>query len=184
MEPPGIREQYPALDKAAEDVLGMLCTEFMQKTGSHVETIIAAAACLAGLSVLRNRSFDLRPYAPGTLLAYDPGRELEEIRNFLMAEAGRAGLDPSGGWDGEIPDVHRPKLSVPELTRETEKKFLAVCDRHRLGRSLYPHAAGLAALKFVRAADRVRLLDQNTGKALIRSCLAAGAKTVPFVPFV
>jgi len=183
MEPPGIRENDAALDKAAEDVLGMLCTEFMQKTGSHVETIIAAAACLAGLSVLRSRGFDLRPYAPGTLLAYDPGRELEGIQDFLTAEAGRAGLDPSGGWDGEIPDVHRPKFSVPELTRETETKFYSVCDRHRLGRVHVPHAAGLAALKFVHAADRVRLLDQNTGKALIRSYLAAGAKTVPSVPF-
>jgi len=183
MDPSEIQENYAALDRAADDVLSLLSTEFMKPTGSHVETIISAAASLAGLSVLRSRSFDLIPYKPGMIVDYDPGREIEEIRTFMMAAAGKAGLDPSGGWGREIPEAHRPKFSVAEMTRDRERKFLAVCDRHKLGRVFYPYVAVLAALKFVHASDRVRLLDQNTGKALVLYYLLAGAKTVPYPSF-
>jgi hypothetical protein len=183
MDPSEIQENFPALDRAAEDVLSLLSTEFMKPTGSHVETVISAAASLAGLSVLRNRSFDLHPYKPGMIVDYDPGRDIEEIRIFMMAEAGKAGLNPSGGWGMEIPEAHRPKFSIPEMTRDQERKFIAVCDRHKLKRVFYPYVAVLAALKFVYASDRTRLLDQNTGKALILYYLVAGAKTVPYFSF-
>ncbi|OPX65339.1 MULTISPECIES: hypothetical protein [unclassified Methanoregula] len=183
MEPSEIQEMYPALDRAADDVLSLLSTEFMKPTGSHVETVISAAASLAGLSLLRSRSFDLSPYRPGMILAYDPGRDLEEIRDFMVTAAGKTGLDPSAGWGREIPEAHRPKFSIPEMTREQERKFIDVCERHRLRRVFYPYVAVLAALKFVYASDRVRLLDQNTGKALVLYYLVAGAKTVPYPSF-
>ena len=183
MDASEIQENYPGLDRAADDVLGLLSTEFMKPTESHVETIVSAAASLAGLSVLRSRSFDLRPYKPGMILDYDPGTEIEEIRHFMITAAAKAGLDPSGGWGAEIPEVHRPKFSVPELVRDRERKFLAICDRHKLRRVFYPYVAVLAALKFVYAADRVRLLRQETGKALILYYVVAGAKTVPYPSF-
>ena len=183
MDPSEIQENYPLLDQAAEDVLSLLTTGFMKPTGSHVETIIAAAASLAGLAVLRSRSFDLRPYKPGMIVDYDPGPEIGAIRDFMVAEAGKAGLDPSGGWGGNIPEAHLPVLTVPEMTRETEREFLAACDRHRIRRVFYPYVAVLAALKFVYAADRVRRLEQNTGKALILYHVVAGAKTVPYHSF-
>jgi len=183
MEPSEIQENYAILDRAADDVLSLLSTEFMKPTESHVETIISAAASLAGLSVLRGRSFNLSSYKPGMIVDYDPGREIEEIRNFMMAAAGKNGLDPSRGWGSEIPEAHRPKFSIPEMTRDRERKFLAVCDRHKLPRIFYPYVAVLAALKFVYASDRVHRLDQNTGKALVLYYLVAGAKTVPYFSF-
>jgi hypothetical protein len=183
MDQSEILEHYPALDQAADDVLDLLCTEFMKKTGSHVETIISAAASLAGLSLLRSRSLDLRPYKPGTVLVYDPGREMDEIRNFMVVAAEKAGLDPSDGWGQGIPETHKSKFSVSEMTRGTEKKFLAECDRHKLRRVFYPYVAVIAAVKFVYAADRTRRLDQNTGKALILYHVVAGAKTVPYPLF-
>lgn len=183
MDPSEIEENYAALDRAADDVLSLLSTEFMKPTGSHVETIISAAASLAGLSVLRSKGIDISPYKPGMILDYDTGREIGEIRDFMMAAAGKAGLDPSGGWGREISSAHRPKISIPEMTRERERKFFGICEKHKLGRVFYPYVAVLAALKFVYASDRVRLLDQNTGKSLILYYLVAGAKTVPYLSF-
>lgn len=183
MDQSEILDNFPVLDQAAEDVLSLLSTEFMKPTGSHVETVISVAASLAGLAVLRSRISDLRPYKPGMILDYDPGPEIESVRDFMVAAAERAGLDPSGGWGGKIPEAHKPKFSVPEMTRDTERKFLAACDRHKIRRVFYPYIAVLAALKFVYAADRVRLLDQNTGKALILYYVVAGAKTVPYLSF-
>lgn len=183
MDQPDIMENYPVIDRAADDVLGMLCTEFRDADGVHVETIISIVASLAGLAILRGRIFDFSPYKPGMVLPYDPGRETEEIRHFMEAAAEKTGLDPSGGWEGEIPGMHRPALSVAEMTRGRERKFTALCERHDLRRSAFPYVAVLAALKFVYASDRIRLLDQKTGKALIVYYLAAGATTVPYPAF-
>jgi hypothetical protein len=91
-------------------------------------------------------------------------------------------MDPSGGWDMEIPEKHRPLFSIPEMTHKTEKGFLAICARHDLANEFYPFVAVLAALKLVVAAVTMDLLDQNTGKALTGYHVVAGAKTVPLPP--
>ena len=106
--------------------------------------------------------------------------EMNEIWNFMMAAAQDMGLDPSGGWDMEIPEANKPLYSVLEMTHKTEKDFLGICDRHHLKKDLFPYVAVLAALKLVYAADKMKILDQNIGKALTGYHVVAGAKTVPF----
>ena len=67
-----------------------------------------------------------------------------------------------------------------EMTRTTEKDFLALCGRHHLKKDFFPYVAVLAALKLVHAADTMKILDQDIGKALTGYHVVAGAKTVPY----
>ena len=175
-----IQKNYPEISAAANDVLGLFGPGFTNKTGGHVETDIAAAASLAGLMILKGKGFDLGQFTPGSVLLTDLDTEMDEIWNFMMAAAQNMGLDPSGGWDGEIPEANKPLFSVLEMTRTTEKDFLAVCGRHHLKKDFFPYVAVLAALKLVYAADTMKILDQDIGKALTGYHVVAGAKTVPF----
>ncbi len=180
MDRSDIQKKYPALSAAANDLLGLLGPAFMNKPGGHIETAIAAAASLAGLSILRNKGFDLRVFTPGSVLLSDLDTEMNAIWDFMMAAARPLGLDPAGGWDLEIPDAHKPLSTIPEMTKRTEKEFLAICGRHDLGKEFFPYVAVMAALKLVYAADKMKILDQNIGKALTGHHIVAGAKTVPY----
>lgn len=175
-----IGKKYPELSAAANDLLGLLGPEFLDAPEGHVETGIAAAASLAGLSLLRGRGFDLGKFTPGSMILADLDTEMDELWNFMTAAAGGMGLNPSGGWDEEIPQEHRPILSIPEMTQKAEKDFLIICARHNLAKEFSPYVAVLAALKLVSAADTMNLLDQSLGKALAGYHVVAGAKTVPY----
>ena len=146
-----IQKNYPEISAAANDVLGLFGPGFTNKTGGHVETDISAAASLAGLSILRSKGFDLREFKPGSVLLSDLDTEMDEIWKFMMAAAKNMGLDPNGGWDEEIPDANKPIFSIPEMTRKTEKDFLAVCKKHNLKKEFIPYVAVLAALGIVVA---------------------------------
>lgn len=175
-----IQKNYPEISAAANDVLGLLGPGFTNTTGGHVETDISAAASLAGLSILRSKGFDLRAFKPGTMVLSELDTEMNEIWNFMMAAAENMGLDPSGGWDREIPEANKPLCSILEMTQKTEKNFLALCGRHHLKKDFFPYVAVLAALKLVYAADTMKILDQNIGKALTGYHVVAGAKMVPY----
>jgi len=175
-----IQENYPEISAAANDVLGLLGPGFTNRPEGHVETDISAAASLAGLSMLRNKGFDVRQFTPGTMILSELDTEMNEIWNFMMAAAQNMDLDPTGGWDWEIPEANKPLCSVPEMTRKTEKAFLAICGRHHLKKDFFPYVAVLAALKLVYAADTMKILDQDIGKALTGYHVVAGAKTVPY----
>jgi hypothetical protein len=175
-----IDENYPEISAAANDLLGLLGPGFTKTAGGHVETDIAAAASLAGLSMLRGKGFDLGLFTPGTVLLTDLDAGMDEIWNFMTAVAGKMGLDPATGWDMEIPAANRPVFSIPEMTRKTETGFLAICRRHALGQRFFPYVAVLAALKLVYAASTMGMLDTEIGKALAGHHVVAGAKTVPF----
>jgi hypothetical protein len=175
-----IEKKYPVINAAANDMLGLFGPGFTHTEGGHVETDIAAAASLAGLLILRSKGFDLGAFKPGSVLLSELDTEMDEIWNFMTAVAANMGMDPEGGWDEEIPDEHKPLFSVPEMTKKTEKDFLAICSRHPVEKVFFPCIAVLAALKLVYAANRMDILDQNIGKALTGYHVVAGAKTVPY----
>jgi hypothetical protein len=180
MDLPEIQTNYAEIRAAANDVLTLLGPEFTNKPGGHVETDIAAAASLAGLSMLRNKGFELGEFKPGSPLFSDLDNEMNEIWNFMMAAAANMGLDPAGGWDMVIPEANKPLFTITEMTQKTEKGFRAVCKKHHLKKDFFPYVAVLAALKLVYAAHKMNVLDQTIGKALTGYHVVAGAKTVPY----
>jgi hypothetical protein len=180
MDLPEIQKNYPQISAAANDVLRLLGPGFTHKSEGHVETDISAAASLAGLSILRLKGFDLHQFRPGSVLLSDLDTEMNDIWNFMMDVAKNMGLDPSTGWDREIPEGNKPIYSISEMTHKTEKEFLAIGGRHNLKQEFNPYIAVLAALKLVYAAHTMKVLDQDIGKALTGYHVVAGAKTVPY----
>ena len=180
MDLSGIRQNLPAIEAAATEMLGLFGPHFTGTPDDHVETDIAGAASLAGLSMLRLKGFGLGSFQPGTAIFTDMDAEMDTIWQFMVQAARELGLDPSSGWDKEVPAEHNPLFSIPDMTRKTERDFVLVCTRHQLGNDFFPYVAVLAALKMVAAAHTHRQLDQDTGKALALYYVVAGAKTVPF----
>jgi hypothetical protein len=180
MDLSGIQKHYPAISRAANDVLGLFGPEFTGNAEGHIETDISAAASLAGLTLLRNKGFDLSQFRTGTMIITDLDIEMDKIWSFMRAAAKNMGMDPSGGWDMIIPEAHQPIYTIGEMTHKTEKDFLSICSRHQLKSEYFPCVAVLAALKLVYAADKMKILDQNIGKALTGYHVVAGAKTVPY----
>ena len=180
MDHSDIEKKLPVINAAANDVLGLFGPGFTRTDGGHVETDIAAAASLAGLLILRSKGFDLGAFKPGSVLLSELDTEMDGIWNFMTAVAANMGLDPEGGWDEEIPEENKPMFSIPEMTKKTEKDFLAICSRHQVEKVFFPYVAVLAALKLVYAANKMNILDQKTGKALTGYHVVAGAKTVPY----
>ena len=175
-----IQANYPLISAAANDVLDLFGPSFTGRAEGHVETDISAAACLAGLMILRGEGFDLSAFKVGTVILSDLDSEMDEIWGFMAAVARSMGLDPSSGWSDVVSEKHKPLFSVLEMTHKTEKEFLAVCGKHGLGKEFYRFVAVLAALKLVAAAKKMGLLDENAGKALVGYHVVAGAKTVPY----
>lgn len=180
MDRSDIQKKYPEISAAANEVLGLLGPAFTNKPEGHVETDIAAAASLAGVSMLRSKGFDVRQFTLGSMILTEMDTEMNGIWDFMTAAAGILGLDPYEGWDCEIPPAHKPLYSILEMTKKTEKGFLEVCRRHQLTTGYFPYVAVLAALKLVYAANKMDLLDQTVGKALTGHHVVAGAKTVPY----
>jgi len=175
-----VRQNLPAIDAAASETITLFGPQFTGTPDGHVETDIAGAASLAGLSMLRAKGFGLGSFQPGTMIFTDMDAEMDSIWQFMVQAARDLGLDPSSGWDREVPAGHNPLFSIPDMTRKTEKDFVAICARHQLGTGFFPYVAALAALKIVASAHTRHLLDQETGKALALYYVVAGAKTVPF----
>jgi hypothetical protein len=179
IDPAEIQKNYSRISAAANEVLSLLGPGFTHTPEGHVETDIAAAASLAGLSILRSKGLDLTAFKHGSVLLMDLDTEMNDIWNFMMAAAGNMGLDPSGGWDTIIPDANKPLFSIPVMTHTTEKDFISICSRHHLKKDFFPYVAVLASLKLVYAANTMKVLDQNTGKALTGYHVVAASKTVP-----
>ena len=180
MDPSDIRKNYAVIRAAANDVLSLLGPTFTNTPEGHVETDISAAASLAGVSILRGKGLDMNAFRPGTMILTELDSEMNDIWNFMTAAAQNMGLEPSTGWDGEIPEANKPLYSIPEMIQKTEKRFLAICKKHQLKKEFFPYVAVLAALKLVFAADTLQVLDQDIGKALTGHHVVAGAKTVPY----
>jgi hypothetical protein len=105
-----IQKNYPPISAAANDVLCLLGPGFTNKPEGHVETDISAAASLASLSILRSKGLDLTAFRPGSMVLTELDTEMNDIWNFMMAAARNMGLDPSTGWDREIPEANKPNI--------------------------------------------------------------------------
>lgn len=167
------------INEAASDMLDMFGPGFTNTPEGHIETDISAAASLAGLMILRSKVPAVGAMPPGSAILFPMDEEMDLIHNFMTGVSVSMELDPSGGWDTDIPDGNRPLFSIPDMTRKTEKDFLAICNGHNLQTEYFPFVAILGSLKIVSAGKQMGLLDENTGKSLAAYYLYAGARTVP-----
>ena len=173
-------KNLPVINEAASDMLDIFGPEFTNTPGGHIETDIAAAASLAGLMILRSRVPDMSAMPPGSAILFPMDEELDLIHNFMTGVCVSLDLEPSCGWDTEIPDENKPLFSIPDLTQKTEKDFLSLCREKNLPEEFFPFVAILGSLKIVSAGRQMGLLDQDMGKSLAAYYVYAGARTVPY----
>lgn len=184
MEISDLQKNYPAINQASREVMGLFGPRFTNRPGGHIETDISAAASIAGLQVLRRLAPAVVALSPGQMMLY-PGRaeELDIIVKFMVGVCEGLELDPKSGWNMKKPDnAHAPLYDIPEMERMIEKVFLDICHRHPLEKEYYPFVAILAAMRLVYAGKKMQILDENTGKELALYHLYAGSTTAPYRP--
>jgi len=177
-----IRRNIKEIGNLANSLLGLLGPAFTGTEKGHIETDIAGAATIAGLLVLRAAVPGLDGMEPGSVVLSDVHEGQAELLAFMKGISFSMGLEPRKGWDGEVPEEHRPLFATPELGLKLEGPFRECCARSSLDAAFYPYAAAMAAMKLVSAGNHMKLLDQRIGKAIACEALAAGSKTVPARP--
>jgi hypothetical protein len=129
--------------------------------------------------ILRSSVPDVSAMPPGSAILFPMDEEMDLIHNFMTGVCVSLDLDPSSGWDTEIPDENKPLFSIPDMTQKTGKDFLAICRGKNLQEEFFPFVAILGSLKIVSAGKQMGLLDEDTGKSLAAYYVYAGARTVP-----
>ena len=166
--------------EASSEMMQLFGPKFTNTPKGHVETDISAAASLAGLLILRSRFPALPPMKPGTVFLSPMDEEMNMIHRFMAGVCGALNLDPKDGWNTTIPKENMPLYSIPEMTRKIERDSLAICGRHNLQKELFPYPAVLTSMRLVSAGNRMHILDQNIGKALVAYHVYPGARTIPY----
>jgi len=56
----------------------------------------------------------------------------------MTAAAQNMGLDPSTGWDGEIPEANKPLYSIPEMIQKTKKRISHLMQKTPSAKRVFP----------------------------------------------
>jgi hypothetical protein len=174
----GLKRAYPAINKAAGELLHGLGPAFTNTPEGHIQTDIAAAASLAGSVLLREAVPDLERYPAGQVILSDTHHRQRELLGFMGAVAPGMGL-AADGWDGSVPTGQAPLLDVVTMIGKLQDSLEQIVTRHRIPAEYRAHVAALSAMKLVGAGQGMAILDQQIGKALASYYLVAGSKTVP-----
>ncbi|HNT78089.1 MAG TPA: hypothetical protein PKH77_24005 [Anaerolineae bacterium] len=163
-----IQKDYALIDKAAAEFLSTL-------PGENFTRVIALAAEIAGLQLLRATQMDLSQFPPGSaLLGAVSDEAYEPMQQFVYRWTMSNGLSDTGEVDvpadatGYLPEVAQHELA-----------FRAICERHDLPVAYYPYAAAVTALKLVLAGERLKLLEPNVGLTTMVYHVIVGSKTAP-----
>lgn len=180
MDTTDLMKNQGVIAETSNDMMQLFGPKFTNTQNGHIETDIAAAASLAGLLILRGKFPELPALKPGTVFLSPMDEEMNLIHMFMGGVCNALELDPKGGWNTDIPKENMPLWSIPEMTRKIEKDCLAICSSHNLQREFSPYAAVLTSMRLVSAGNKVHILDQNIGKALVAYHVYGGARTIPY----
>ncbi len=147
----------------------------------HYETAIAAAAFMAGTTLLRGSGASFSGKQPGDPIA-EPKVDAGAVHliEFMQGLCAEATIGRDGGWLDPIPKEHRPKKRMGELISEFEPKFRGILQAFTITDSRKTKVAAMAAVQFIREGRSE--LHADIGKALAATSLVKAAKTVPPEP--
>ncbi len=179
-----LQKNYPVINQASRDMMALFGERLTQRPGGHIETDISAAASVAGLQILRSNVAALNALPAGKTILYpERAEEMNMIMKFMVGVCEGLDLDPKNGWNVKKPDAtHAPLFSIPDMEQRLEKDYLGVCHGYPLGTEFYPYVAILSAMRLVSAGNKLRILDENTGKELALYHVMAGSTTAPYPP--
>lgn len=170
--------QLAAADAMVDVIIELLRTD----RGVHAETAIAGAARIGGTFLFRSFGYNLKDAQPGSPVFSDAANEhgplLMRTLETQMRALGIETLELTR--DGEVPDEHRPHLSVIETQTLLEAPLRRISNEHRLSSEQAAHACALAAARLVKMCAQV--LEPRIGFTLAVYGLVEGSKTMPFNP--
>jgi hypothetical protein len=164
----------PASESLFQEIVGRLKTE----RGVHIETAIAGAGYLAGVSILRATGINFSTFAPGSPVLVDSvNDEGPKLIDFMEGMCRQMGLGRDADWLVEVPDANKPLLACTELVEDLEPVFNEIVDRLQVSNELRPFVAVRTIVQFIDAGQQI--LDPDTGKSIATQAIVEGAKTVP-----
>lgn len=112
-----IPKHYAQINEAAGQFLNNFGPAFTNTPQGHIETDIAGAASIAGLSLLRAMPIDLSRYEPGVVILSEIHEAQNDLLHFMMNVAYSMGLPPQSGWEGPVPKAHDPLMDTLQIGR-------------------------------------------------------------------
>lgn len=176
----------PALQKnrfnAAIDVMALFERCFKPTQGNvHPETVLFAAAWLAGTSL--NRSFGYgQKSKPGTIvLSEKANQEWPELMGLFIFYTQKKGVNLNfTQLITELPDKHKPQKSILEIQEELQDSYHAIMKKHRLDYVDGARAGVVAcSMVFIYHCVNRKDIDPRLGAGIIGMGLVEGAKTCP-----
>jgi hypothetical protein len=172
------------LDQAAQKLIQHIGAYLREDRGVHIETAIAAAGSLAGVTLLRSTGLPLPTSEPGKvqLVLSDLVNERgSDLIKFMSAVCPALGLDPTFDTS-DVPPEHQPNPNMFDgvllWVKDLESPCNALLDELQIDADVRAHAYALASLEIVKSGEQI--LPSPVGKALAVSAIVAGSKTAPY----
>lgn len=176
----------PALQKkrfdAAIEVMELFERYFKPTQGNvHPETVLFAAAWLAGTSLHRSFGYAQKS-EPGTIiLSEKANQEWPELMELFMFYLQKKGVNlKSIQLETEVLDKHKPQKTILEIQEEFQDDYHAIMKKHRFDYVDGARAGIIAcAMVFDYHCVNKKDLDPRLGAGIIGIGLVGGAKTSP-----
>ncbi|MEO8200288.1 MAG: hypothetical protein ABI679_07200 [Gemmatimonadota bacterium] len=165
--------------KAASEIADAIVAVLTNERGAHAETVIVAAARMAGTFLFHSFNLPTRNLSPGTPVFSDAANE----RGPLLVEVLESGLK---GLDVEISkpvalaepgEGHSAQLTLSQTQIALEPGLTKITSAHGLSGEAAARACALAAALLIYRTRSV--LDPTIGFGLAVYGFVEGTKTVP-----
>lgn len=171
----------PAMAQAAEEICDYLFQELKTDDGIHAGTFVAAAARMAGTSLLRSFKFKIPEAEPGTaLLSEEANEEGPKLMNLLLQTLRLMEIEPDNEPLAETPAEHLPQLSITQMQERLQEGCGWIAKKHKLDHRQAAFACALACAVAIN--ETKEFLDPNVSAGIAVMGFIEGTKTVP-VPF-
>lgn len=166
---------------AAVEVLRLLEKQLDPAAAAHPETVLHAAAWLAGTSLYRSFGYPDEPAPDSMTLSEKANQEWPKLMKVFLVLVKKDGLKLTPNpLTSPYPGEHDPKKSIREIRQEFEDAYDGIMRRHDFdyaegGRT----GAVTCAMLFKAYCVRRKDLDPALAAGIVQMGLIEGTKTAP-----
>ncbi len=167
--------------QAAVEVLRLLERQLGREAATHPQTVLHAAAWLAGTSLYRSLGH-ADETAPGTVVLSEKANEewpkLMKVFSYLLDKEGLK-LKPDDLML-TFPGEHSPRKSLAEIQQELQDPFNEIMKQHGFDYAEGAKTGAVACAMLVKAyCVRRKDLDSGVAAGIVEMGFIEGAKTAP-----
>ena len=167
--------------QAVVEVLRLFEQHFQTTLESHPETVLYAAAWLAGTSLYRSLGYE-QSIAPGTVvLSEKANQQWPKLMNVFVFILGHDGINITpGDLDYRIPTKNQPRKTILQIQEVFQDQYNEIMRKHGFGYfegAVTGAAVCVFAFKFHCILNKQ--LDQKLAAAIVAMGFIEGTKTTP-----